>query len=233
MRFVSPLGRSAACLILMTALTPSLLAEDLQKEALKPQEVLDRMAKVYSSCKTYRDSGLVKIDIPGCLPYTAERPFKTAFIRPSRFRFEFTEKKLGVETRFVVWQSGREVRTWWDVTPGIEKVESLGLALAGATGVSGGAAHTVPALLLPIEVGAGSRTLIETTELSRLADAKLGKVDCFCIKGKSADDLITLWIDKKTFLLRRIDEPHKTTTYDPAIDEKVPENSLNFNPQKK
>jgi hypothetical protein len=73
--------------------------------------------------------------------------------------------------------------------------------------------------------------LTDITEAKRIDDAKLDKVDCFRIEGKNADRSMTLWIDQKTFLVRRIDEQNKfddfrteqTTTYDPVTDQVIPD----------
>jgi outer membrane lipoprotein-sorting protein len=214
-------------------------ADEPKPDALKAQDVLARMAKVYAGCKSYRDTGAVKtvfVDATG--NRTVEKPFKTAFVRPDRFRFEYTAKQGGREDRYIVWRKGKEVQTWWDITPGVEKPESLDLALAGATGVSGGSARTVPTLLLPKEVRGGRLT--DLTEAKRADDAKIGKVDCLRIEGKYGGHPMTLWIDKKTFLVRRIDSKKKfddfsteqTTTYDPVIDGEIPDKALQFDPPK-
>jgi outer membrane lipoprotein-sorting protein len=215
-------------------------AEEPKPEAFKAEDVLGRMAKAYAACKSYQDSGNVKtVFVWADRNRTVEKPFTTAFVRPDRFRFEYKEKEGGgPERRHIVWRKGKEVQTWWDVQPGVEKPESLEIALAGATGVSGMSAHTVPALLLPKEVG--GRRLTDITEAKRIDDAKLDKVDCFCIEGKFGGNPITLWIDQKTFLVRRIDAQQKfddfrtetTTTYDPAIDEEIPDKKLEFDPPK-
>ena len=216
--------------------------QDPNSETLGAHEVLDRMAKVYADCQSYRDSGVVKSVLTFSVlgKQITEKPFTTAFVRPDRFRFEFKAMESGVEQRYLVWQGGNDVKTWWDVKPGVEKVESLGLALAGPTGVSGGSAHTIPALLLPREVA--GRRLTDLTEPKRLADAKIDNVDCFVLDGQFGDRPMTLWIDKQTFLVRRIAERdklglwtnvEKTTTYDPIIDEAVPAEKLVFDyPQK-
>ncbi len=208
---------------------------------LQAHEVLDRMAKTYANCKSYRDSGVVKsvLILPVIGKQITEKPFTTAFVRPDRFRFEFKAMEFGGE-RYIVWQGGNDVKTWWDVKPGVEKVESLGLALAGPTGVSGGSAHTIPALLLPREVG--GRRLTDITKPKRLADAKIDNVDCFVLDGQFGDRPMTLWIDKRTFLVRQIAEQDRldnftrvetTTTYDPIIDDIVPDEKLAFDyPQK-
>ena len=229
----------ACCLSTATVVLP-VSADEPKAQALKAEDVLDRMAKAYAGCKSYHDSGVVKtVFVQADGNRTVEKPFTTAFVRPDRFRFEYKEKDGGgPERRYIVWRNGKDVQTWWDVKQGVEKPKSLALALAGATGVSGSSAHTVPALLLAKEVE--GRRLMDMTEAKRVEDAKLDKVDCFRIEGKFAGSPTTLWIDQKKFLVRRIDAQKKfddfrtetTTTYDPAIDEEIPEKKLEFDPPK-
>jgi outer membrane lipoprotein-sorting protein len=229
---------TAGCLIAVVTGLPA-GADEPKPDALKAQDVLDRMAKVYADCKSYRDTGVVKtMFVEATGNRTVEKPFKTAFVRPDRFRFEYTEKRGGREDRYIVWRKGKEVQTWWDVKPGVEKPESLDLALAGATGVSSSSAHTIPALLHPKEVS--GRRLTEVTGAKRIEDAKLDKADCFRVEGKFADSPMTLWIDKKMFLVRRIDSQQRfdnfsteeTTAYDPVIDDEIPDKALEFDPPK-
>lgn len=228
------------CPILVASIARIGSADEPKQVALTAMQILDRMAKTYADCKSYSDSGLVKtvfIDADG--NRTVEKPFNTAFVRPDRFRFEYHEK-AGDErkNRYLVWRNGKEVQTWWDIKPEVAKPESLSLALAGATGVSSGSAHTVPALLLPEEIG--GRKLTEMTEAKKLEDARLDKADCFRIQGLYVAKPMTLWIDKKTFLVRRMDTENKfdnfrtesTTTYDPVLDGKIADKMLEFDPPK-
>lgn len=233
-----PILRFSILALLVSALmlTPSVAEES---EGLTAREILDRMEKTYSSCKSYRDSGVVKtVYITAKEKRTEERPFTTAFVRPDRFRFEYRrgiEGPRGGESRYIVWRNGPEVETWWDFRPGFAKPESLNMGLAGATGVSGGSAHRIPALLLSEVEG---RRLTEIKDARRIDDATFDNVDCFRIEGKFLDDPMTLWIDKASFLVRKIDEQNdfgdfqteETTTYDPVVDGEVPEELLAFNP---
>lgn len=235
MRVVFSLLMMAGCCLIPESLALQVCADEPSPQEFKAQDVLDRMAKAYESCKSYHDSGVVKtVFIVAGFKRAEEKPFTTAFVRPNRFRFEYTEKVFNSEHRYIVWSNGKAVQTWWDIKPEVEKEKSLSLALAGATGVSGGSAHTIPALLLPNEIE--GRTLMDLTEAKRIDDAKLDKVKCFRIEGKFADSPITLWIDQKNFLVRRIDSQgtfdlfrtEETTTYEPAIDEEIPEKKLEF-----
>lgn len=214
-------------------------ADEAEPNNLTAQAVLVRMAKAYADCKSYRDTGVVKTEfVSASGRMMEEKPFKTALVRPDRFRFEYTESPAGRVLRYIVWRKGKDVQTWWDVRPGIEKLESLSLALAGATGVSSGAAHTIPALLLGNEVG--GLKLSDLKAANRIEDAKLEEVECFRVEGEHGGAPTTLWIDKATFLVRRIDSEtefddfrtEETTTYHPIINDEIPKEMLEFDPPK-
>jgi hypothetical protein len=209
-----------------------------RRESLSAKQILDRMGTTYARCRTYRDAGVVTnvhTEITG--KRTVEKPFTTAYVRPDRFRFEYTEQKSdGRVYRYLVWRKGKDVRSWWDVTPGVTKLESLGMALSAATGVSGGSAHTIPALLFADEVG--GRRLTDVAEARRVEDAALGTVECVRIQGRYADRPVTLWLEKATFLIRKIELKwefdtffiEETTTYDPVVNGEVTEALLAFDP---
>ena len=127
--------------------------------------------------------------------------------------FEFKKVKDDMQDlpHQIIWRKGNKVQTWSNLRPSswVESSESLIFAIASATGVSDGAALTIPKMLLPKEIIGGSLT--DMTEAKRIKDAKSKEVDCFRIKGMYNERRITLWIDKKTFLVLRIDEQRKTS----------------------
>jgi outer membrane lipoprotein-sorting protein len=203
---------------------------------LSAQQIVERMAKAYSDCKSYRDSGIVEtLFVEAVGNRTVKKPFTTAFVRPDRFRFEYKETLGNQEMRFIAWSNAKEVQTWWDVKPGIEKAQSLVLALGGAAGVSGNASLNIPQLLLPDKMGWRRLAL---TEPKRAEDGKLDKVECFRVEGKYGGNPITVWMDKKSYLVRRIDEQaafdnfrtEQTTIYDPTINEKITDMMPAFDP---
>jgi hypothetical protein len=213
-----------------------------------PEQILKALAEAYASCSTYRDSGQVTTHF--CSedrdPRTSVKPFVTAFHRPDQFRFEYRDR-YDVEhewNRYIVWADGEAVRTWWDVNPGVKQPESLELALAGATGVSSGSAHTVAALLMPDRVG--GRRLTDLAELASLGDEPLGEVTCYRLSGRflvskrwperAEHSPLTLWIDCDTLLIRRIEaatqfETFRTETvtdYTPTVGVALSDDELLF-----
>lgn len=201
------------------------------------EQILAGMVDVYAGCQSYCDTGVVRtrfLGQPDLSELESGQPFRTAFVRPDRFRFEFSSTHPGKAApyKYIVHGAGEVVQTWWDVRPGVERHPSLGLALAGATGISGGAAHTVPALLLSETVG-GQR-LTGLGELTCLDDGDLGGVGCYRVQGRPpaaagpmAEDArrmfremtgmnpptefepVVLWVDKRTQLLRQVERRHR------------------------
>jgi outer membrane lipoprotein-sorting protein len=213
-------------LTLTCGLFTGIAAETESTDALTAQQILDKMATTYATCKSYRDSGAVtNVFTP---QHVDVKPFRTDFVRPDEFRFEYDDPDP--EKPYIVWAKGDEVRTWWYVRPGVQTPSSLGLGIAGATGVSGGSAHTIPNLLLPDQIG--GRSMASLTDLTRLSDDTVDDTPCFKLQGKFADRPTTLWLEKGTYLILRIAEDTKltrtTTVYRPEVDKEIPAEELEF-----
>lgn len=227
--------RHVAGLASLLSLLGALSAVDASAaDRLSPEAILGRVAKVYAGCRSYRDTGLVhSAYVDHGRTTTEEKPFATAFERGGRFRYEFTDGATG--HRFIAWRDGGDVRVRWDVKPGVERPASLDLAIAGAAGISSLSAHTLPALLLPELHG---NRLTDLQSLKRLDDETLGAVLCYRIEGRQGNrPPMTVWIDRQTFLVRRIDRHQQlpkdvqvdtVTTYEPELDGKIPAEALAF-----
>ncbi len=210
-------------------------ADEGATDNLTAQQILEKMATTYANCKSYRDSGVVTNDFG---PHTEGdryprhinfKPFRTAFVRPDQFRFEYDDTTP--DKSYIIWAKAGETRTWWHFKPGVEDQPSLGIAIAGATGVSGGSAQTIPALLLLDRIG--GRKLTSLTDLVRLPDETLDGTSCFKLEGKFADRPTTLWLEKATYLVRRVDQntglTRDTTVYRADVNKEIPAKELELN----
>jgi outer membrane lipoprotein-sorting protein len=204
---------------------------------LTSETIIAQMKKTYANSQTYQDTGVVTTTfIQSSGNWIDEKPFSTAFVRADRFRYEYKETQSSNEYRYIIWRNGPEVLSWWDVTPGINTEDSLDMAIAGATGVSGGSAHTISALLLSDEIS--GRQLTDITESQRIDNAAIDGVNCYRIQGKFAGDPMTIWIEAATFLVRRIETQHTfsnfstetVTTYSPILNGAITDAILAFNP---
>lgn len=245
---------SGACLAVAVGVVAAAAGPKGGQE-LTAREILERAARVYEECASYRDAGSVVTTFHmGDGTSTRELSFSTAFVRPDRFRFEYTldGSSTGVPT-YVIWRHGGEVKSWWALRPSVKVEKSLSMALAAATGVSAGSAHDVPSLLMPKEVL--GRRLRDLPEAVRKADEPVAGHACFVVEGKippPPPEVVkklnlprlystvpeTVWIDQTTYLVRKIErtlpigkgDAVEVTTYEPALNPAVPESALAFNP---
>jgi outer membrane lipoprotein-sorting protein len=209
--------------------------------ALSAEQIMSQVISTYGSCNSYLDEGEVRtVFLEPRGNRTVVKPFATAFVRPSDFRFEFKSRR-GEEDweRYIVWRSAEAVKTWWSIDPGVKATEDLPMALAGATGVSGGSAAAVPSLLLPELAGMRYETL---KELRLDGEEKVNGYDAYKIMGKDwrGEDLI-LWVDKESLLIVQIYEEAKfpsfetktTRIYKPQVNVEIAREKLQFNAPEK
>ncbi len=221
-------------------------------------DLLVRVNEVYRNCASYRDTGTAGTIFfeKGKESFRSKLTFTTAFRRPDRFRFEYKAdmlenmpggggllmKAMGLfvnrEDRYIVHSDASGVRTWWSINkPKEQKEESLDMALAGATGVSKGTAHNIPALLFPWGVTGRKVTFLKEPVL--LEDAVQDGFPCHRIsEGKpEAGAGTVLWIDKASLLIRRIDEKstldsgtttEETILHKPETNCEIPDRELAF-----
>lgn len=209
-----------------------------QTKSITAQSIIEKMAAQYANASSYQDTGVVEdVKGEGAGQRETVKKFKTFFARPHFFRFEWTDRLPSTteETLNVVWNDGKQTYSYYSWSDqGIEKKEYLSLGIAGATGISRGSAHVIPALLME-EVG-GFR-LTETSKLSLLGEEKFEGEDCYIVRGYHPHDFpIDMWISKRDFLLRKVKEPRDDGTYeldirrDIILNGKIPGETFNYTP---
>jgi outer membrane lipoprotein-sorting protein len=197
-----------------------------QRETVSAQEILDRMFGIYASCSSYTDKGEVKQAYKR--GGVAIKRFTTAFVRPGRFRFEFTEEN---DQRFVIWRDESSIRSWWSIGRQTKYYETLGQAVGNTAGVTGGSSVILPSMLFQ-NLG-DSRRLQTLTGLRLVAEEKVGRKAAYRIEGVDwTKRSLTVWVDKENFLLLRLFEKikdvEKTVTFEPAVNAAVPPEKLAF-----
>jgi len=178
---------------------------------LTPAEILARAREVYATCRTYRDEGVVvtrTVHLDAAHRHTSRKPFWTDFVRPDRFRFEWAEATVGDERewrRHLILMDERGVRANGCGQEELCEVDGVHRAIAGATGVSGGSAYTVPTLLLP--GGSGRDPLPASESVTPCGRQRVDGHECFGLEHAHREGgKQVLWIGCTDFLLRRIDQ---------------------------
>lgn len=180
-------------------------------------EVLERTKNAYATCSSYRDRGeVVTVFITGVKPYhrrTTRRPFRTAFLRPDSFYFQFRDVTVGPESEwsmYAVWAAGGRARSWSTRDERIKAHPSILEALSGPTGVSGGSAIRIPRLLIPNEHQAYSLPAPDGSTMRE--DALEDGTRCYVVRGPMPrGDIREHWIDSTTYLLRAVHGEHLHT----------------------
>ena len=206
-------------------------------DAIDGVQIVKRMAARYASAKSYRDEGAVRSISRLKNGQTQEiNTFRTFFVRPKKFRFEWNDVGGPQNGDLnIVWTGGDEVFSYSPLL-GMEKEEDLDMAIAGATGISRGAAHSIPVLLFPDKSG------FRVTEMNRITltgEERFEGANCYVVKGFHPFGFaIELWIGKDDFLLRRILEHNDDGTVDEeirrniSVDGAISDDSFRFTPPK-
>lgn len=196
------------------------------------RECITAISSRYRMLDSYADEGYTR-------PSGSTQPhdcwFKTQFSRPDQFRFQFSRPHPYPPLRHLVTQIviGSDGTTAYfhkerDGTACRNDIErDLGLAVAGATGISRGAAHTIGNLLLEC-VGGFSLAMLNKPRFRR--SRIFQDVYCSRITGIHpwGGGRITLWFSTSDLLLRKIvshrtksEEIRQNIRIDQLIDQAV------------
>jgi len=194
--------RIIAFAIFMGMLSTHALGEDIS-----PDELLKKVADTYASMETYQAEGTITSDIDaGGTKVKIETSFSILLKKPNRYLISWTQKNMlmpGMAQSGAVWSDGTQPYLHIGALKAYSKMTSDEIALSGATGISGGAAFTIPSLFLPVFKG-------QSAQFSRLKEPKIeksekvGEEDCYVLTGPSAiSKEETFWISKTSSLIRK------------------------------
>ncbi len=198
-------------------------------------DLLKKVKENYASHKSYWDIGTVEQS-------TASRKFKTYFVRPNQFLFKWVEhlkisSPLNRPGYYAIWSNNTGAYSYYryqsDLTDGVEKEENIGMAVAGATGISGGSAHNIPNLMIN-DVGGWETTNLANPKLAE--DEIIDGINCYHIIGNhpnNSQNKYELWVTKNDFLIKKIKDSSPLgdtiTTYDKiAVNEAIQPSVFDF-----
>jgi hypothetical protein len=173
------------------------------------QDVLGRMVALYASLTSYVDTGHVttRFAKSGLLSRTV---FSTLYQKPSLFRFTFFRPHPHPPLSHIVTEhvAGFDGTESYFLTKRFEdrevskSITSLPLAVAGATGVSSGSAHTIGRLLLPEVEGS---SILDLLNPQFNGDTEIDGIVCYSITAQHPKiGERELWVEKESSLLRKV-----------------------------
>jgi hypothetical protein len=102
------------------------------------------------------------------------------------------------------------------------KEASKDSALSSATGISGGAAATIPGTFF--KMNWGNQLGGSAVGKKRLADEKVGKEDCYVFTSELKGRVNTIWIGKEDYLIRQVRTMTSAEAMRAALDEAAKRN---------
>ena len=177
-------------------------AEDMTAAAL-----LTKVEAAYQGLETYQSKGTIKVSMDmGGRKMDTETSFSVTLKKPNLYVITWAQKNSPLPAMAqtgAVWSDGAQPYLYMGVTKAYGKMENDQIALGGATGISGGAAYTIPSLFLDAFKGQASpfaRFKDPTIEGSE----KIDDEDCYVISAPSkVSKQEKLWVSKKSFLIKR------------------------------
>jgi len=200
-----------------------------EAEETDPQKILEKAVSTYQSMQTYQDQGTVSAEIDmGNRKSNIQTNFSIALKKPNRYLISWTQNNTdmpNIVQSGTVWSDGTQPYLYMGIMKAYSKMGSDETALGGATGISGGAAATIPSLFLSVFEE-------NHTPFSRLIEPRLEGSEeiegeaCYVISGSSAvSRKETFWISKKRYLLikcsRSLEPPEEGRQMPETTDEQL------------
>ncbi len=165
--------------------------------------ILSQAFSKYKSLDTYSSSGTIVSDmeVSGTKIETTTT-FSIKLKKPNLYLVTWSQTGATPTVQAgAVWSDGTQPYLYMGIMNAYSKIGDDASALGGATGISGGAAYTVPSLFLPAFTDKGfafsrlQNPIVEKVE-------PIGGEDCYVVSGSSnASKKETLWISKSSSLI--------------------------------
>ncbi len=201
-------GFGAAIILVGGAATMVLPAAGAE---LPPDEIFQKAREKYASLTSYLDEGKTVASLNGT---TITTTFKIKLARPGFYLIEWEQSSGSffstTTTRAqAVWSAGEG--DFLDMGIGTQQQANQEMALASATGISGGAAATIPGTFFKLNWG--DQLGLPVADEKQQAGEKVGDVDCYVFTSELKGRTRTLWIGRTDFLIHQV----KTVTSAEAL----------------
>jgi len=188
-------------------ITTLMLGLNVFGNEISPNELLKKVAATYEAAKTYKAEGTITADIDSNgMKVKTETSFSILLKKPNLYLISWSQNNTFMPSMVqsgAVWNDGTQPYLYMGQLNAYSKMTSDGIALSSATGISGGAANTIPSLFFsvfkeqPDPLFQMKEPKIEKTE-------KIGDEDCYVLTGPSAfSKKETFWISKTSYLIRK------------------------------
>src|SRR6266436_4361612 len=176
-------------------------------EETEPSAIFKKVIAAYNLMDTYSSEGTIISDVDsGVGKMKTETSFSMKLKKPNLYLIQWDQKNSmmpAMPQAGAVWKEGAQPYLYMGVTKAYSKISTDEMALASATGISGGAAFTIPSLFF--SVFNGQLAIFSTLVAPQLAgNEQVDGEDCYVVSGISPHSKKeTFWISKKAHLIRK------------------------------
>ena len=157
-------------------------------DTLSASEILDRSAATYRSLRSYADEGTVVTSVEGSPSPLKSLEFQTRFAQGGRLRFAYHDVAYGgMTTRYALLIENGRATVKSSLSGEDGNTKDAVDAVAEVTGVSDGAAYTIPAVLLPA-VAWKRETWLSAPKAQRIDDGIERGIHCYRVERRSPID---------------------------------------------
>lgn len=204
-----------------------ILASCAASDKTDPNAVIDQALANYAKMKSYQSEGKAATTLgEKAGGMSMETIFKIKLGRPHLYQISWNGM---MNQGGAVWNAGDGPFLYMGMagmSNAYSKMQSDDMALGAATGVSGGAANTIPSLFFPSPTSGGMLRLM--TDLSLKKPEKIDGEECHVITGKSAVSVKhTVWISKTRLILLKheysLERPSGAAAFPEMTDEVLDE----------
>jgi len=202
-------GKTFALVVCLLSCNTHASAKDPVAEKLSVSEILKKVEATYATMQNYKSDGKVKIDMQtNGMKIKMETSFTILLKKPNQYLISWEQRDFpmpGMSSSGAVWSDGTQPFLYMGragVENSYSKLKNDAIALGAATGISGGAAHTIPSRFLTN----ATKNLVQP--FSTLVDPQIEKSelidneDCYLVSGSSkVCKREAFWISKSRFLI--------------------------------
>lgn len=175
-------------------------------EDMTADQVLRKAEEVYKNLDSYRGEGAVVTEMDmGASKFSSKTTFEVVLKKPNIYRITWSQKMdaMPITQAGTVWSDGKRPCLYMSTVNAYCPMENDAMAMGAATGVSAGAAMTIPSLFLGADSVCPSPFSRLTAPVMKDSEI-IGDEDCYVITSPSIiSKEETVWISKTSFLMRQ------------------------------
>jgi outer membrane lipoprotein-sorting protein len=172
------------------------VSETINTPTLTAREIISRTEAAYAALSSYSDDGRVEATMNGG---TQLSKFTIRLARPELYLVEWTSQSPAGPVTGAMWSTGKG---HYLKNRGEQQLPNLQANVTQASLLSQNVAGVLPGAFFGLEWGntLGAISLAPR----RLADEKIGRVDCYVLTRDMGGMTPTIWIGKKDHLIRQV-----------------------------